>query len=186
MPINSFITLGAAAFAMSGLLNIFADFMPDEATRPMNFVGVCLGVLGLQALFLYAHERTGAATLAGFLLATFGFLGIAGFLFTDAFVFPSLGSDTVEILTAGATGLAIFAAVILYVLGVLLFSTTLYWTAVLPKPALLLWALGTLPTIAAIALPAIVMTAAEIMASIGVVWIALSVMRDVRSEDWSH
>jgi hypothetical protein len=185
MPINALTSLGAAAFALSGLLNILADFMPDAGTRLMNFAGVCLGVLGLQAVYLHTHRKTGAAALAGFLLATFGFLGIAGFLFTDAFVFPLLDPGTVETLTAGTTGLAILAAVILYVLGVLLFSATLFRASVLPKPALVLWAAGTLPTVAAIALPALVMTLAEIIASVGVVWIALAILRDRRAEGLS-
>ncbi len=186
MRINSFVAFGAVAFAVSGVLNIFADFMPETATRLMNFIGVCLGVVGLQALYVYSHQKTGAAALAGVLLATFGFLGIAGFLFTDAFVFPSLDPVTVETLTAGTTGLAIFAAVILYVLGVLLFAATLYRARALPRPALLLWAIGTLPTLAAIALPAFVMTIAEIIASAGVIWIALSILREMRSGNWTY
>lgn len=184
MRLNSLVAIGAAAFAASGILNIFADFMPDTVTRLMNFFGVCLGVLGLHALYIFAHQRTGAANLVGFLLSTFGFLGIAGFLFTDAFVFPSLAQETVGALTAGSTGLAIFGAVILYVAGVLLFTVTLYRSGVLPRPALLLWAAGTAPTIAAIALPAIVMTVAEITASVGVVWIAFAVLRDVRTKNY--
>ncbi len=186
MRLNSFVAVGAAAFAVSGVLNIFADFMPDAATQLMNFVGVCLGVLGLQALYVFAHQKTGVANLSGFLLATFGFLGIAGFLFADAFVFPSLETDTLATLIAGTTGLAIFASVILYVVGVLLFATTLFRSGMLPKPALLLWATGTLPTLAAIALPAVVMTVAEIVASVGVIWIANAILRDLRSDAWSY
>ena len=125
MRLNTFVMIGAACFAASGILNIFADFMPDTATRLMNFFGVCLGVFGLQALYIFAHQKSGRMGLAGFLLSTIGFLGIAGFLFTDAFVFPSLDQEVTEALTAGAAGLAIFAAVILYVFGPALRHCTL-------------------------------------------------------------
>ena len=177
MRLNTFVALGAIAFGMSGALNIVADFLPDSVTRLMNFFGVCLGILGLQALYVFVYDRTGTATLVAFLLAVFGFIGIAGFLFTDAFVFPALEAAQVETLTAGGTGIAIFSAVILYVLGVLLFAATLLRSGLLPKPALALWAVGTLPTLAAIALPPAVMTVAEITASVGIIWIATVMLR---------
>lgn len=180
MRLNSFMTLGAVAFAASGVLNIFADFMPDTVTRLLNFFGVCLGILGLQALYVFVHSQTGRATLAGFVVALLGFIGIAGFLFTDAFVFPALDAAEVSALTAGGTGMAIFASVILYVVGVLTFVATLFRTGLLPKAALLLWGAGTAPTIAAIALPAGVMTVAEIAASLGIIWIAAVMISQTR------
>lgn len=171
-----FLTIGAIAFAASALLNIFADFLPIPATRLMNFVGVSLGILGLQALYLF-HPNADKATLAAHLIATFGFIGIAGFLFADAFIFPALAVAQVANLTAGPTGLAIFAAVTLYVLGVLALTATLFRQTILPKPALALWAIGTAPTITAIALPPAVMTVAEITASLGILWIATTMLR---------
>jgi hypothetical protein len=177
----SFVTVGALALAASGVLNIFADVLPDSATPAMNLAGVALGIIGLQALWIFASPRAGRAVLAGYLLAVVGFVGIAGFLFADAFIFPALPPDQVAALVAGPAGLAIFAAVILYVAGVLVLAATLFRLhGLLPRPALLLWAVGTAPTVAAIALPAIVMTVAEITASLGLIWIALTMLRPLQ------
>jgi hypothetical protein len=172
MHLGSFVAVGAAAFALSGALNILADFMPVAATRVMNMAGVGLGIIGLPALYVHSHRGTGAAALAALVVATAGFVGIAGFLFADAFVLAALPAETVAGLTAGSTGMAIFAAVILYVAGVLGLVASLWRGGAVPRPALALWGVGTVPTLAAIALPAGVMTVAEILASLGVIWIA--------------
>jgi hypothetical protein len=172
MQLLSFVRLGAAAFALSGALNILADFMPVEATRVMNLAGVMLGIIGLPALYVHSHRVTGVAALVGLAVALAGFVGIAGLLFVQAFVFPALDPAAVADLTAGGAGVAIFAAVILYVAGVLVLVVALWRGGAVPRPALALWGLGTAPTLAAIALPAVVMTVAEIVASLGVIWIA--------------
>jgi predicted RND superfamily exporter protein len=104
-----------------------------------------------------------------------GFIGIAGFLFVDAFVFPYIDASLKETLTNGPTGIAIFASVIVYVLGVLLFTIASFRANVYPKLPLIFWGVGVAPTLAAIALPAMVMTVAEIVASIGIIWIGVAI-----------
>ena len=144
----------------------------------LNFLGVALGVLGLSAVFVHLHDRAGWLTYGGYVLATFGFVGIAGFLFAQAAVFPALPAETVTALTEGPTGLAIFAAVIVYVLGVVVFCAGAWRTGRLPGWALALWAVATLPTLVAIMLPAHVLTVSEIIVSLGILGVTLRIWRD--------
>lgn len=174
--------LGALLFALSGAVNIIADLVPGTAW--FNLAGVAAGILGLPALYLVQRRAIGLPGLVAALLAGLGLIGIAGFLFADAAIFPALAEDTVAAITEGGAGLAIFAAVILYVLGVLAFAAASWRGAVLPRAGLALWAVGTAPTVAAIALPPVVMTVAEIVAGAGVVWLAQAVWR--RAEREAH
>ena len=122
-------------------------------------------------------RRWGGAGLVAYGLVMMGFTGIAGFLFADAAVLPQLPTETTEAILSGPAGMAIFGAVILYVAGTLAFTGTAFAARALPRPALALWGLGTLPTVAAIALPAAVMTVAEILVSIGILWVAAHIWR---------
>lgn len=162
--------IGAVLFGGSGVINIGADVLPG--TDVLNLIGVVAGILGLPALYLAHRATAGLSGLLAALLAGAGLIGIVGLLFAQAAIFPFLPAETVGILTAGPSGLAIFAGVVVYVLGVLAFAVTGWRAGVHPRPALLLWAAGTLPTLAAIALPAVVMTLAEVVAGIGVLWLA--------------
>lgn len=178
MSLTSFIRLGVVALAGSAVANIIADFPPDPATGVLNFVGVALGVLGLSAVFVHLHDRAGWLAYAGYVLATLGFVGIAGFLFADAAIFPALPAETVDALVNGATGGAIFAAVILYVVGVVTFCAGAWRTRRLPGWALALWAVGTVPTLVAVMLPALVLTISEILVSLGILGVTRRIWLD--------
>lgn len=166
---------GAGAFMLSGVFNMIADFLPIGITRLLNLGGVAFGILGLTAVYLYQKQESKAFGFGAYVLTMLGFIGIAGFLFVDAFVFPYLDATLQTTLTNGTTGLAIFASVIVYVLGVLLFTIASFRAGIYPKIPLLLWGVGVLPTLVALALPALVMTIAEITASIGILWIGRSI-----------
>lgn len=178
MKITTLYRSGAAAFIFSGILNIIADFLPAAATRLLNFGGVAAGILGLVAIYLFQRERVGVFGFISYLVAAFGFIGIAGFLFVDAFVFPYISTALQEELVNGATGAAIFMTVVAYVLGVVLFNIASYRAKRYPTPALVLWTIGVLPTLAATAVPGFVITIAEIIASTGIVWIGSVVWRN--------
>ncbi len=169
---------GAFLFGASGAINLVADFLPG--TDVLNLIGVVAGLLGLPAVYLAHRGSAGLTGLLAALLAGAGLIGIVGLLFAQAAIFPFLPAETFTTLTEGPTGLAIFAAVVLYVLGVLGFAVTGWRAAVHPRPALALWAAGTLPTIAAIALPPIVMTLAEAVAGAGVLWLAVALWQRAR------
>jgi hypothetical protein len=175
MTESSLFRTGAVLFGLSGAVNMVADLLPG--TVWLNVLGVAVGILGLPAIYLAQWRETGSQGLIAALLAGLGLIGIAGFLFVDATVLPNLPAETGAALMGGPAGAAIFAAVILYVLGVVGFAAANWRGAVLPRTALALWAIGTAPTIAAVALPSVVMTVAEIVAGAGVVWLAVAVFR---------
>ncbi len=174
MQLSTFVRLGTVAFAGSGVVNIVADFVP--LTGALNMAGVMLGILGLSAVFVHIHDRAGTLAYAGFVLATLGFTGIAGFLFAQTVIFPALAPDRVDALLAGPPGMAIFAAVIAYVAGVLAFAAGAWPTGRLPRWALALWGVATLPTMAAVALPPVVLTVTEIAVSIAILGLARHIL----------
>lgn len=172
--------LGALAFALSGVLNIVVG-LPPLAALPvagaLNFLGAAFGLVGLPALYLWQRRAAGHLGLAGYVTASFGLVGVAGFLFADAYVLSSLEPDVRAGLIAGTVGQAIFGSVLLYVAGVVLFGLATLRARVLPWGGAALYALGTLPTPFALALPAVVMAVAETVASVGVLWLAAALAR---------
>lgn len=139
--------------------------------------GVGCGLLGLPAVYLAQRHKVGRTGFIAALAAGLGLIGIAGFVFANAAVLPSLPQALVQQLTEGPTGMAIFGAVILYVAGVVALVATSWRVGIHPKGALALWGISTAPTIAAIALPPVVMVVAEMIAGLGVVWLAFSLYR---------
>jgi len=166
---------GALIFGLSGAVNLVADLLPGRVW--WNLAGVAAGLLGLATVWLWQRRQAGWAGAAGYGLAMLGLTGIAGFLFADAAILPYLAPDVAAALFDGPTGLAIFAAVILYTLGLLVFVGASLAAGVYPRPALALWALGVLPTPFALALPPPVMTGAEIVTSIGILWVCMVLWR---------
>jgi hypothetical protein len=175
MNTSTLYKFGSASVIFSGIVNIFADFLPIEYTRLLNFAGVTAGILGFVAVYLYQRNESGSLGFVGYLMAMLGFVGIAGFLFVDAFVFPYLNTNQQEALVNGQTGFAIFISVIVYVAGVILFNVASLRSNVYPKIASIIWVLGVIPTLAALALPAFVLTISEIMASVGILWIGITI-----------
>lgn len=164
---------GLIAFGLSGALNVVADAFPAGPRAALNLAGVMLGLIGFGAVYALSARRAGLAGTLAYGLSMAGLTGIAGFLFTDAVVFRALPPQTVTELTAGSAGLAIFAAVVAYVLGVLAFVAALWRAGDVPRLPLAAWGLATLPTLAAIALPPLVMTLAEGIAGVaigGIAW----------------
>ncbi len=174
MQIATLYRLGSSAFILSGIFNMIADFLPTMLTRLLNFGGVAAGILGLTAVYLYQRRESKVFGFSSYVLTTLGFIGIAGFLFVDAFVFPYLDPSLQAALTNGPTGIAIFISVIAYVLGVLLFVIASFRARVYPKIPLLFWGLGVMPTPLALVLPAGVITIAELIVSIGIIWIGVA------------
>ena len=64
-------------------------------------------------------------------------------------------------------------SMIAYVRGVLLFVMASFRARVYPKIPLLFWGLGVMPTPLALVLPAGVITIAELIVSIGIIWIGV-------------
>jgi|JI8StandDraft_2_1071088.scaffolds.fasta_scaffold09855_4 hypothetical protein len=168
---------GLIAFGLSGALNVVADAFPPAPQAALNLAGVTAGLLGFGAVYALAGRRAGLAGTLAYALCIAGLTGIAGFLFADAVVLRALPPETTAALTAGSAGLAIFAAVIVYVLGVLAFVAALWRAGGVPRLALAVWGLATVPTLAAIALPTVVMTLAEGAAGLAIVWIAVHLAR---------
>ena len=168
---------GLIAFGLSGALNVVADAFPAAPRAVLNLAGVMLGLIGFGAVYALSARRAGMAGTLAYALSMAGLTGIAGFLVTDAVVFRALPPQTVTELTAGSAGLAIFAAVVAYVLGVLAFVAALWRVGGVPRLALAVWGLATVPTLAAIALPPAVMTLAEGAAGLAIVWIAVHLAR---------
>ncbi len=170
---------GAIVFGLSGVVNLIADFLPGREV--WNLIGVAAGIGGLAAIWLWQRQAAGITGLVGYGFAMAGLIGIAGFLFADATILPHLPPDTVAALMNGPTGPSIFAAVNTYVLGTLVFVGASLRAGLYPRPALLLWGIGVLPTPFALALPPLTITLGEIVASAGVLWVAAALFRSASS-----
>ena len=172
--------LGAAVFAFSGLANLAVEALPAEAGGPealLNFLGGAAGLLGLTAVYLWQRAESGVLGGVGYGLAAAGAAGIVGFLFADGFVLRYLDPQVESELMAGATGTAVFVSVLLYVLGNLIFWIATIRAGVLPRGAAVLVALGTLGILTSEFAAAAVVSIAETVASIGILWLSVALWR---------
>ena len=153
---------------IAGLLNIVIEFLPASVGRPLNLLVVILTLWTLTAIYLHQREESGILGFIGYAINQFGLALIVGLIFAQVFVLSALDLALVGELMSGTTGLAALASLIIFVLGVILFGTSIIRANLFPKWAAVLYIVGFLPLAAGPFLPPIVVSVGEVVASIGI------------------
>ncbi len=104
-------------------------------------LGVALVLLGLFGLYVRQSEAAGALGLIGFLVAFFGTVLIAGFIWASTFIAPFLADTAPELLDEGPPP-GFFLSAITFALGWLLFAVGTLRARIFPRAAAILLIVG--------------------------------------------
>jgi hypothetical protein len=170
--------LAGRAGVLTGLLLLFNDarrlnLIPENTfTHSVAPVAAFLALFVLTAIYLWQRERAGLLGLFGFGLNFAGLTGAVAIEFTLHYVFPLLDKPTVDRLVEGRTGAGFLVISLVYLTGILLFGLSMWRAGRCPKPAVLLYVIGFVPTALRAVLPAPVVSAGFVLGAAALLWLS--------------
>ncbi len=164
-----------------------AELIPTTAvTQLVAPVAQILALAFVTALYVAFGRRTGAFGLVAYLLNGFALAALVGVEFVINLVFRDLSAETVMALRAGALGLALTAASILFLLGTLAFVTAMLRTREVPPVPLMMYAVGAVPVALRAFVPEVVLDVGLAVLAVGLAWLAVWLFgRSARITTWS-
>jgi len=164
-----------------------AELIPTTAvTQLVAPVAQILALAFVTALYVAFGRRTGAFGLVAHLLNGFALAALVGVEFVINLVFRDLPAETVMALRAGALGLALTAASILFLLGTLAFVTAMLRTREVPPVPLMMYAVGAVPVALRAFVPEVVLDLGLAVLAVGLAWLAVWLFgRSARITTWS-
>ncbi len=204
MRLNTFIRLSGLATIVGGigftLFEILADTLhPESLPFSQRYIGIQLSTMelvqfvslmillfGFVGLYLHQMQRAGKFGLIGFLALFVGTAFITGEVWASTFLFSALSAQAPQFLDSltktppAFTGAGVFAGLVLFPLGLILFSISSLMAKVYPR-----WACIAL--IVGILLFPFLPIAGSIILGAGLAWMGHQVWRnssaDFRIED---
>ncbi|AEV87211.1 hypothetical protein ACWT_6197 [Actinoplanes sp. SE50] len=126
----------------------------------------------ITALYLICEGRIGRLGRLTFAVNYVALAALVGVEFVINLVFSRLSTDQIADLRAGPLGVALTVASILFLLGSVGFAITLASTAIPPRGALALYALGSVPVALRAFVPEQVLDVSLFVLAIGVSWLS--------------
>ena len=164
-----------------------AELIPTTAvTQLVAPVAQILALAFVTALYVAFGRRTGVFGLVAYLLNGFALAALVGVEFVINLVFRDLSAETVMALRAGALGLALTAASILFLLGTLAFVTAMLRTREVPPVPLMMYAVGAVPVAFRAFVPEVVLDLGLAVLAVGLAWLAVWLFgRSARITTWA-
>jgi hypothetical protein len=142
--------LTALAGLTSALVLVFnflrrAEVVPDvAATQALAPLAATFGLIAVTGVFLWHREegRVGTAGTAGYAMNLLGLTGIVGIEYSANVIFPRLGDAVVDTLVAGPAGTVFLVISVVFLIGVLAFTTVLLRGGLVPRTAAALYGAG--------------------------------------------
>ena len=151
-----------------------AEVIPTSAfTELIAPVAQILALALVTALYFAFGRRTGTFGLVAYLLNAFALSALVGVEFVINLVFRDLPAETVAALRTGSLGIALTAASILFLLGTLVFVTTMLRTREVPTAPLVLYAVGAVPVALRAFVPEGVLDLGLAVLAVGIAWLAI-------------
>jgi hypothetical protein len=185
----------SALFRLSGLAGLcsapllvvnaarVAEVLPDAALlRSIAPLASLAGMFLLTGIYLWQHQRAGALGLLGYALNTAGLAGVFAIEYTVHFTFDNLDDDVVDELIDGATGVAFTVTSVVFIIGVMIFSSAIWRTRAFPRPATILYAAGLTVVGLRSLVPEPIYVAAVIVAATGIGWLGMALYRSATSD----
>ena len=122
-----------------------AEVVPDvAATQALAPLSATFGLIAVTGLFLWHQRegRVGAAGTAGYTANLFGLTGIVGIEYIANVIFPRLDDAVVDELVAGPAGTVFTIISVVFLIGVLAFTSVLFRGGLVPKAAAVLYGAG--------------------------------------------
>jgi hypothetical protein len=181
MSTSTLFRLSGLAGIICGLVILIQRLVIDSIVTgsPLAIgpLGPILGLLVLTGAYLRQREESGilggVAYIVGFL--SMGF--IAGIDFTRRYILVQLAPDVVQALFAGQLRLFFVACGVAFLTGVLLFGVSSLRAGVFPRGAILLYVVGFVPYSVPGLFPPLVVTIAQAVGGIGVIWLGWHLWR---------
>ncbi len=187
MPTTSSVTLyrlsAVAGFLCALILLVNAGrrggvIAGSDLTHVIAPLGEIFGLVAISGLYFRQQGRTGRLGLIGYGLNFVGMAGLVGAEFILNLIFPTLPAAQVGTLLAGPTGAVFKATSVLFLVGAILFGAAMWRIAVLPRPAVLLYALGCVPIGLRGVLPAFTLPIGLAGVAAALVWLSVELLKE--------
>ena len=127
----------------------------------------------VTALFLVCEPRLGRAGRVAFAVNYVALGALVGVEFVINLVFAELEPAQIAALRAGPLGVALTVTSVLFLLGTVGFAVALLRTALPPRGALVLYAVGAVPVALRAFVPELVLDVSLIVLAAGVAWLSV-------------
>jgi hypothetical protein len=105
-----------------------------------------IAAIGLViGMYLLISRKAGALAASGAVISVTSLAGLVGVEFVLNLVFPYVGQDVVAVLRSGPLGIALTAVSVLFLLGTVIFMLALWRTSTVPKGAIILYTVSSVP-----------------------------------------
>jgi hypothetical protein len=180
--------LSALAGLSSALLLVVnaarvAEVLPDGSPlRAIAPLASLAGMFLLTGLYLWQQQRAGALGLLGYVLNAAGIAGVFAIEYTVHFTFANLDDDIVDELVDNATGVAFTVTSVIFIIGVVVFSSAIWRTHASPREATILYAAGLTVVGLRNLVPEPIYIAGLIVAAAGIGWLSMALYRGATSD----
>ena len=183
MPLKGLYRLASVAGVVAAvilLLNagrrggVIPELDLTHALAPVAEIASLFLVLGL---YLSQRQRIGIAGFVGYVLNAVGLAGLVGVEFVLNLIFPALSAAQIDTIRHGVTGTMFTLTSLVFLVGVLVFGSTLWLPNDLPRAAILLYAVGSIPIGLRGVLPVATLVPGLILVAIGISWLSVHLWR---------
>ena len=155
----------------------------DAFTHAIAPLAESFGLLALTGLYLLHRERSGRVGLAAYTLNFVGLSGLLGAEFIVNLIFPVLTTAQTDAFLHGPTGKVLAVAAVVFLLGALMFGYTMWRLALLPRPAVAAYAVGSVLIAVRNVLPGAVLIIGLLFAAVGIGALSLALGSHKTSAD---
>ena len=182
----------AAAILVINVLRRAGVLPADAITHAVAPFSPTAALLAVTGLYLWQRERTGRLGALGYLLSMAGFAGAVGLEVTTQFIFAQLPDAQVDQLVDGPAKLPFAVIGVIFSLGATLFGVAMYRAAMLPRPAVALYAVSLTCFAWRTLMPDALVVLNGVLCAVAIVWLtrALWIAQGagqgnvVRQENW--
>jgi hypothetical protein len=151
-----------------------ADVIPTSTfTQLVAPLAQILALAFISALYVRFGRRAGTFGLVAYLLNAVALASLVGVEFVINLVFNDLPKSTVDDLRAGALGIALTAASVLFLIGTLTFVAAMIQSHDIPTTPLAMYAVGAVPVSLRAFVPEVALDLGLVTLAGGIGWLAI-------------
>ena len=164
-----------------------ADVIPTSTiTQLVAPLAQILALAFISALYVGFGRRAGTFGLVAYLLNTVALASLVGVEFVINLVFNDLPKSTVDDLRAGALGIALTAASVLFLIGTLTFVAAMIKSHQIPTAPLAMYAVGAVPVSLRAFVPEVALDLGLVALAGGIGWLAIWLLnRSSQIDTWT-
>jgi hypothetical protein len=171
--------IASVAGALSALVLLVnaakrADLIPTTAvTQLVAPFAQILALALVSGLYFAFGRRAGTFGLVAYLLNGLALSALVGVEFVINLVFAEVPSQTIDALRDGPLGIALTTVSVLFLVGTLMFATSMLLSRSVPVTPLVLYVVGAVPVALRVFVPELVLDLSLVVLAVGVGWLAI-------------